>query len=592
MIFLRKITKKYNEIILDNISLKFYNNNIYLIKGISGSGKTTLLNILTGIDEDYEGNYYFNNQDVAKLSKKEKKYYFSKFGYIFQKSLLISHLRVIDNLLFIKNDKNKILELAKEFDVTDNLYQMPSELSGGQRQRISIIRCLLLQPSIIVADEPTASLDKSNAKELSRYFSKIKSDNKIVIITSHSNVFDDIADQILEIANGKVIIKRKKKKHSKEIKTKNTFFKKFSNSIFYDFKYAMNKWKKQNIIFMLFLSIILFFTLLSLSIKLNFKKAYTEYIKKAYPLNTFYISNTSYNFLIDNKVNITKYEKYVYYIDNIEYLPLLPKENTILSRNKYLEYGRFPQNDNEVIVNYQYIEDVLKKDSISLGELIKIDNMNFYIVGVISKNRNYLSDIYDSNSYYDYSQKPQIFVPYESLKLIFDRKPKNADLVMITIDKYTTDIEKKLYDRGEVNYWVEKFLNIEFSLTNFLNIYFLALGALCLVFAIFYINQILLDLYYRKKEIGYLQLFGISQFRIKRVLLIEYIGKYIIAIIFSLFLYFMFSNFLNVIYGINIILDFKYIIFSLVTFLIYIIIVICVPLNIYLKKTIKKLIFE
>lgn len=202
MIEIKNINKSYDRPILKNINLKFYENNIYLLKGISGCGKTSLLNIIGGIDDDYSGQYFSDGVSITDQNKKNRNKFFTKIGYVFQESLLVSNLSIYENLELIKNDKEKIYELSKKFKVSKLLDKMPSELSGGERQRVSIIRALLLDPDIIIADEPTASLDRKNALELCELLNLLHEENKIIIISTHDNIFDNISDCIITIDYG------------------------------------------------------------------------------------------------------------------------------------------------------------------------------------------------------------------------------------------------------------------------------------------------------------------------------------------------------------------------------------------------------
>ncbi len=595
MIKLINITKKYNNVVLDNVSLDMHRNNIYLIKGISGSGKTTLLNIISGIDNKYSGDYFWNGKNVKNLNNKEKNNFQKKIGYIFQKSLLISNLNIMDNLLLIKNDKELVINLSSKFKVNNLLEKKPKELSGGERQRVAIVRALLLEPDIIIADEPTASLDYNNAIKFCEYLKMVKNKNKIVIITSHSNVFDSIADEIVELNYGKASIKKKTAKvlkvhEERDIKNQNKG--KFKN-IFLDIKYSMIRGKKINkITSLIFISLIIAISLLAISLKKNFEKAYTDYIKKTFPMNTLSIPNDIYNLLLDNNVEMQVYENYSYFIDGIEYLPLFPKENTILSNEKYLDYGRFPNGDNEVLVNGKYVSDILKREKVEIGEMIIIDKIKYSIVGVISNNETYTRDIYNSNCYYTYSDNPQVFIPYINSKTIFNGQSTNTNSIMVTINNYTDDIQVMISNFGGTNYWNEKISNIKYSLTVFLDIFFVALSSLSFIIIIFVTNQVLLDLFYRKEEIGYLQLFGISKRRLKFILLIEYLIKYILALIISIFLYYILVKLINHFFAINIILKFSEIAFYTLLFILYVIFMFHIPLSIYLRKNIKELIFD
>lgn len=593
MIELVNVTKKYNTTILDNISLKFYPNNIYLLKGISGSGKTTLLNIIGGIDCEYDGNYYYKNQNIKNLKATEKEQFFSQIGYIFQNSLLISHLNVLDNLLFIKNDKKSIIELSKKFNVYKLLDKMPNQLSGGERQRVAIIRVLLLNPKIIIADEPTASLDRKNALEIVKYMNMLKEDGRIVIITSHSNVFDAISDVEIGIEYGTVTI-LKNEPHVKEEKESMNILKKRTSNLKMDLKYAVSRWSKSGKYFSIIFIVIIFLIILgAISLKINFKSEYTKYMSGKYPFDTIYISRDTYNQLEQQKINIKLYENYSFFNDNIEYLPLLPQTETVLGKKNYIDYGYFPTNNSEVLVNQEFINEALKKKFVEIGEKILINNTEFKIAGVITQQQSYLTEIYDSNCYYNITNKAQVFVPYDILKNFFAEKNMATDLVMVTINdfEYGGELYNKIKDDGEYIFWEQKVNNIYYSVDVFLNIFFVSLTAILIIIFILIINQILLDLFYRKNEIGYLQLFGVNKKRLKHIFMIEYSLKYIFALIMVVFLYYFICLIISNILSFNLLISLKYLLIFLVSTLAYCYLMLCIPLNIYLKNSIKKLIY-
>lgn len=175
MLELVNVSKNYNRPVLQGINKKFESGKIYVIKGISGCGKTTLLNIIGGVETDYEGEMYFEKNKIISLEAKKFEKYREEIGYIFQQSLLLSKLTLAENLCFFCDNYDLIEKYASYFGVSHLLNKLPEELSGGERQRIAIIRALLNNPAIILADEPTASLDEMNAKIIAETFLKIKS---------------------------------------------------------------------------------------------------------------------------------------------------------------------------------------------------------------------------------------------------------------------------------------------------------------------------------------------------------------------------------------------------------------------------------
>lgn len=592
MIELKNITKVYDHTILDKVTLNLFPNNIYLLKGISGSGKTTLLNIISGIDDDFDGEYLYNKKDVKKFSKKDKNLFSSRIGYIFQKSLLISHLNVFDNLLFINNDKEKIYELSEQFGVSKLLKKMPFELSGGERQRIAIIRTLLLDPQIIIADEPTSSLDSENAIEFVKYMEMLRKDNRIIIITSHTNVFDDIADSIINIDYGKTTVDNKNENIlSDDFIVSSKKSKDSKNQLIMDIKYSVNRnLKIIKFLPVFFLTFIILLIFLAISLKQNFKTEYTNYLKREYPFNTIFVYNNTYR-LLENNVKMKKYDNYSYVKDNVEYLPLLPKDETILSKENYIEEGRFPENEFEVLVNNEYVKSILNRDNLYPNDVIIIDNIEFKIVGVISNLETHLNDIYSTNIYYNLTYSPQVFIPYDSIKNIV-KVPIESEIVMITFDNLNLGDEwyELIISMGNQNCWDDKLSSFSFALDEFLNIFFVSLGATACITIIFIANQILIDLFYRKNEIGYLQLFGVNKRRLKRILLFEYAFKYILSLLLAIFVYYAITIFVHEYFLLDFRMSISYLLLIIGSILIYCYIMTFIPLKIFLRKSIKVLI--
>ena len=200
---LKNISKSYASPVIKHLSYTFESGKIYVIKGVSGCGKTTLLNLIGGIDKDFDGEIIGNDADVS---------------YIFQSSLLISKISVKDNLLLIKNDPDKISELAKSFGIYELLSKTPDKLSGGERQRAAIVRALLNDPKILLADEPTASLDGTNSENIAAMIAGLRDSDRMIIIATHGHCFDKYADEIINLNYG--VIERVKKQEPEIVEGK------------------------------------------------------------------------------------------------------------------------------------------------------------------------------------------------------------------------------------------------------------------------------------------------------------------------------------------------------------------------------------
>ena len=217
LIELKNISKNYfvnrKNVILKKINFKFKKGLIYSLVGPSGSGKSTLLNLLSLIDKPTSGEILINKNlikydDISTNDQLRA----DKIGIIYQQNNLLPDFNALENVylarLAIDNNIEKaILEakkVIKSFGLSNRLGHFPSELSGGELQRIAISRALINKPEIILADEPTGSLDHSTAKEVFKSFYKLKSKNRLIIYATHNRFFADMADCKLEMIDGNI----------------------------------------------------------------------------------------------------------------------------------------------------------------------------------------------------------------------------------------------------------------------------------------------------------------------------------------------------------------------------------------------------
>ena len=204
------ITNKKN-IILKKISYKFKKGLIYSIVGPSGSGKSTLLNLLSLIDRPTSGEILINKNSIKYNNISENdQIRADKIGIIYQQNNLLPDFTALENVylarLIAEDNKEKaILEakkIIKSFGLSSRLNHFPSELSVGELQRIAISRALINKPEIILADEPTGSLDHSTAKEVINMLYKLRNKNRLIIYATHNRLFANMADCKLEIIDG------------------------------------------------------------------------------------------------------------------------------------------------------------------------------------------------------------------------------------------------------------------------------------------------------------------------------------------------------------------------------------------------------
>lgn len=198
---------------LSNITIDIFEGEMVAIMGASGSGKSTLLNIIGCLDTQTSGDYYLYNKNVSKMSSKEKsKLRCSELGFIVQDFALINEYSVYKNIIlpciYSKMNKkainNRAKALIKQLKIDDKTHSYPSQLSGGQKQRTAIARALMNDPKIILADEPTGSLDQQNGHEVIKMLKHINNEGKTVIIVTHDPNIALECNRIIYLCDGKI----------------------------------------------------------------------------------------------------------------------------------------------------------------------------------------------------------------------------------------------------------------------------------------------------------------------------------------------------------------------------------------------------
>ena len=203
--------KKIN--VLRGLSRKFKLGKTYAIMGPSGSGKSTLLNLISLIDKPTSGTIKFDNHEIN-FSQNEKNDLFrsKRIGIVYQENNLLSDFTALENVYFaslsLNNDKklalSKAEKLLKKIGLSNRLNHFPSQLSGGEAQRVAIARAIINDPQIILADEPTGSLDMNTAKDIFKLLNKQKRSDRIIIFATHNRFFAKKADYLLEMRDGSI----------------------------------------------------------------------------------------------------------------------------------------------------------------------------------------------------------------------------------------------------------------------------------------------------------------------------------------------------------------------------------------------------
>ena len=214
---LKNISKHFNTEkkikVLKNLTYNFNKGKIYSLMGPSGSGKSTLLNLISLIDRPTLGSIKFNNNPVNFTDNKKNDIFRSeKIGIIYQQNNLLPDFTALENVylanLSINNNKDvalaKAKDLLKKIGLSNRLNHFPSQLSGGECQRVAIARAIINNPEIILADEPTGSLDLNTAKEIFQLLNNQKNPNRLIIFATHNRFFANKADYLLEMIDGSI----------------------------------------------------------------------------------------------------------------------------------------------------------------------------------------------------------------------------------------------------------------------------------------------------------------------------------------------------------------------------------------------------
>ena len=213
MIKVKNIRKSFGDLeVLKGVNLSVEKGEIVAIVGKSGAGKTTLLQIIGTLDRPTSGQVLIDGQDVFAMNDKQLAAFRNKnIGFIFQFHQLLPEFTALENVMIpamIAGEKHSLMEqraksLLCELGLADRLDHKPKELSGGEKQRVAAARAMMMSPDIILADEPSGSLDESNKKELHRLLREMREKfNQTILIVTHDKESAAISDRVLEIVDG------------------------------------------------------------------------------------------------------------------------------------------------------------------------------------------------------------------------------------------------------------------------------------------------------------------------------------------------------------------------------------------------------
>ena len=434
---------------LDNFSYSFLNRGLVGIYGDSGCGKTTLLNLIGGIDTLTSGDILIDNKSLTKFKNKELDAYRNQeIGFIFQDDNLIGNLNVFENVSLAlslrkinsKKRKELVSESLKEVGILDKEKKYPSELSGGEKQRVTIARALIKKPRIILADEPTGSLDKENSFEIMKILKELSKKYLVIVVSHDENLLNEFSDEIIKIAKGKIVGTKTINKINDEKDLKKKENKLTSLKVYDGFKLSL-----KNISYKKFKTFIVSLTLslsiASLGLVLGIQNGVTSYINtlesetlSRYPVSiepTGLITNDIFE-LAENEGSFTDEEKVISSINSNSFL----RTNNL--SNEFIEYLNN--------IDEEYKDAIVINDSTPMNVLY-FDTLSEKVEHFTSSNNSFLND-FSNNTSIIWRALPQdaedILNDYNVLKGSYPKNKNEAVLVVNASNEVNQNILNSL----------------------------------------------------------------------------------------------------------------------------------------------------
>ena len=207
-------TEEVETVALDGVSLQVSEGEFVAIMGPSGCGKSTLLNIMGLLDNPTSGNYLLDGEEVGSLKESQRtSVRKGKIGFVFQSFNLIDELNVEENvelpLKYLgvpqKERKQRTTEILRRLELSHRAKHFPQQLSGGQQQRVAIARAVIMNPKLILADEPTGNLDSKNGLEVMQLLTQLNAEGTTIVMVTHSQRDASYANRIINLFDGQIV---------------------------------------------------------------------------------------------------------------------------------------------------------------------------------------------------------------------------------------------------------------------------------------------------------------------------------------------------------------------------------------------------
>ena len=527
--------KSYDVPVLKDLDYTFESGRIYVIKGVSGCGKTTLLNLIGGIDTPDEGMVEYEPKAI-------------RTAYVFQKSLLLAGLSLRDNLRLIRDDDRRIEELAAELGIADLLDRQPEQLSGGERQRAAVLRALLNDPSLILADEPTASLDGTNSEVTAALLASLRAEGRIIIVATHEAYFDQYADVILDLDYG--VLRTVKDGTSKEADhidvaeekkacsergngRKASFLRDIS-------RICKRRGKSFSLKKLMPLALPLFLILLIASVQNNIAGEAVRRYRETKPVDML-VFPTALLQGYPHKDKLIIYDYYVAREDGITANYLMPKAYSVLALPGAIAVGGFPETQKEVLISEALAREISGTGRIkdAVGRKLSFMGLDLTVSGVID---NIKGDFrYDMYYAFGSDGKPvlmdqkHIFMDYDLLASVGNKYANTNTMCIAEGLSENVALQKELRSYGVdyFNSWFWEAEELRQNATFISGLVYAVILVLFLICSLFIVASLKTELFYRRREMGYLQVFGLSKKRVGQLILREHGGKIFLSAVLA-----------------------------------------------------------